>query len=400
MRFRSLLFLVYVAILLPCAGVPRAQESGEPQRLRIHIGKIRQEIALHQEKVDDADREERDLLSELQRIDESIGARLDKITQLEHQVLDQEILIRTKEHELEQAMAEGATVREHLQQRLRAFYLTGKVSFLNVTFSRRNLPELMIFHDAFSAMLNDNQKVIIHYRETAEKIRQSKQVHILEQVVQQKFLEQINEERQELELVRKEKEELLAKIRTRKGLYQQALKEMQKAETDLAATLLKLKEREERRLRGFLLNKGKLPKPVEGLLVHTFSGKDPGKANRISATDAGITIKTKDKAKVRAVYGGKVVFAGYMRGFGKMIVIDHGLQYYTVTARFEHLTVHEGEEVQQGQVLGSTGELATLFNDGLYFEIRHVDTSLDPLLWLQPGAYTATLSAGNPNDEP
>ena len=69
-----------------------------------------------------------------------------------------------------------------------------------------------------------------------------------------------------------------------------------------------------------------------------------------------------------------------------MIIVDHDLQYYTVTARLDDLKVHEGETVTQGQVIGTAGEMATLFGKGLYFEIRHGSIAEDPLPWLQAGS--------------
>jgi septal ring factor EnvC (AmiA/AmiB activator) len=104
----------------------------------------------------------------------------------------------------------------------------------------------------------------------------------------------------------------------------------------------------------------------------------------------GITINTPTGTEVRAVFAGEVIFAGYMRGYGKMIIIDHDQQYYTVTARFDDLRVREGDQVSQGQVIGTAGEMATLFGKGLYFEIRHGTVAEDPLAWLRPRSFTGS----------
>ena len=74
-----------------------------------------------------------------------------------------------------------------------------------------------------------------------------------------------------------------------------------------------------------------------------------------------------------------------MRGYGKMVIIDHDQEYYSVTARFNELHVKEGDLVKQGQVIGLTGKNATIFGKGLYFEIRHGEVAEDPLDWLKPG---------------
>jgi septal ring factor EnvC (AmiA/AmiB activator) len=99
----------------------------------------------------------------------------------------------------------------------------------------------------------------------------------------------------------------------------------------------------------------------------------------------GITISTPDRTEAYAVYDGEVLFAGTMRGYGKMVIIDHDQEYYSVTARFNELHVKEGDLVKQGQVIGLTGKNATLFGKGLYFEIRHGEVAENPLDWFKPG---------------
>ena len=85
---------------------------------------------------------------------------------------------------------------------------------------------------------------------------------------------------------------------------------------------------------------------------------------------------------------GEVTFSGYLRGFGNTVIIHHGFEYYTVTSRIEKILVKKGQKVKQGQSIGVMGDTATLFDEGLYFEIRHGSESEDPLLWLNPDKLT------------
>jgi murein DD-endopeptidase MepM/ murein hydrolase activator NlpD len=74
-----------------------------------------------------------------------------------------------------------------------------------------------------------------------------------------------------------------------------------------------------------------------------------------------------------------------MSGYGKMVIVEHDQQYYTVSARFDDIQVREGDSVKQGQVIGTTGDTDTPFGQGLYFEIRRGAQPENPLDWLQPG---------------
>ena len=113
---------------------------------------------------------------------------------------------------------------------------------------------------------------------------------------------------------------------------------------------------------------------------------EPGSAADAAPFAHGITIGVSGEQEVRAVYGGVVIYADYMPGYGKMVIIEHAQQYYTVTAKFAKIRVGEKTRVAQGDVLGTTDSFATLVGKGLYFEIRHGAIAEDPIEWLKPGS--------------
>jgi septal ring factor EnvC (AmiA/AmiB activator) len=86
--------------------------------------------------------------------------------------------------------------------------------------------------------------------------------------------------------------------------------------------------------------------------------------------------------EIKAVYDGKIIHAGYLRGYGNLVIIDHGQQYFSMIARIADIYKKEGTRIKQGEILGMTGEVDVLYGDGLHFEIRKGSTPEDPLLWL------------------
>ncbi len=143
---------------------------------------------------------------------------------------------------------------------------------------------------------------------------------------------------------------------------------------------LALFQREALRIIADVQARGKLPPPVWGQVVGRF--QDPA-GDDYPALTKGLSIKTAERVDVFAVYGGTVIFAGSMRGYGKLVIIEHDRQYHTVTARLGEVAVREGDAVKQGQVIGAT---AAVSERGLYFEIRRGAMAEDPLRWLQPGS--------------
>ncbi|MEA2116236.1 MAG: peptidoglycan DD-metalloendopeptidase family protein [Thermodesulfobacteriota bacterium] len=379
-----------LSIVLSAALPHFAQTADNKQAAKnvtIDIGRLHQGIVKHQDKIRQSDEKKVSVLDELEQIDNNIRQQKEKIATLHDQLLSQEKLITQKEEELKQAEVARDTVLEHLQKRLESFYLMGKTGILNVTFSSRNLPELMLFSDSYKRLISYDRSVIDKYRETVGELQRARQTQELEKSIMQDFIGQAEEEKKALYALRMDKETLLARIKTQKGLYELALKEMHKAESDLGQTLASIKKKQEIKRIGFLLNKGKLPPPVKGTLVHGF-GEIPRKGLRKSEKTKGITIKTSVDATVRAVYKGKIVFAGYKRGFGKMVIINHGVKHYTVSSRLDTILVKKGSNVAQGKKIGTTGGMATLFERGLYFQVRHESKPLDPLKWLKSGSYS------------
>jgi septal ring factor EnvC (AmiA/AmiB activator) len=99
----------------------------------------------------------------------------------------------------------------------------------------------------------------------------------------------------------------------------------------------------------------------------------------------GIDFAAPAGASVRAVAPGEVRFAGWFRGYGKMVIVDHGEGYFTVSAHLDEIQVAVGDEVQADRALGTVGDTGSLAGPLLYFEIRHGSEPLDPSRWLAGG---------------
>ncbi len=357
---------------------------------RIHIGKLEHEIQHHLEKIRQNSKREISLLSELQQIDEKLHTDKKKLADLTQQLAEQQKLLEVETKKLDRITSARDTVRLHLEKRLRSFYLMGKTGFLNVAFSRKNLPELMLFNDAYKQMLQYDQTIIRKYRTIITDLTKAKQEIELQKNILADLVRQAEKEEQTLQVVRLEKSRLLTRIKSQKGLYEQAIREMQRAEHDLTKTIARLQQKKKNKKRGFLLNKGRMQGPVEGQLVVRFGEMvDDGSSK-------GIIIHTEENTPVVSIYTGKILFAGYKLGYGNMVIIDHGLGYYTITAHLDNILVKNGDRVLGGQQIGTTGDMATLFSKGLYFEIRKNSTTLDPLVWLSANAYPKLIPLPRP----
>jgi septal ring factor EnvC (AmiA/AmiB activator) len=130
----------------------------------------------------------------------------------------------------------------------------------------------------------------------------------------------------------------------------------------------------------FATLKGKLPWPGQGELINQF-GAIYGDGN---LERQGITIASIEGSPVRAVHGGRVVFADWLRGSGLLLIIDHGEGYMSLYAHNETLTRKTGAWVNAGESIATVGNSGGQAETGIYFEIRYNGTPQNPGDWFAP----------------
>ncbi|HEX5767454.1 MAG TPA: peptidoglycan DD-metalloendopeptidase family protein [Burkholderiales bacterium] len=125
--------------------------------------------------------------------------------------------------------------------------------------------------------------------------------------------------------------------------------------------------------------RGKLVLPVRGELTQRF-----GAPRGAAGTEAkGVFIRAPQGQPVRAIAKGQVVYADWMRGFGNLLIVDHGESYLSIYANNESLLKEPGETVSPGEPIATTGSSGGNEQTGLYFEMRHLGRAFDPLSWVK-----------------
>jgi len=364
-----------------------AQPAQDISAFKGEINQLQRGILRQEEKVTETQIAERNILSELEALDKKIGKQQEKLQTLEIKMLKQQGMIEREEENLRTIRAKKDIVEDHLKKRITAYYTMGDIGLLNATFSTKTLPELLTFNDAFEVLIEYDQELIKIFRTTIDQVVRVKTALDLEKSILEDFLTQTIQEKEELHKTKSDQQALLAHIRTQEKLHKQAILEMQQASENLAASIVKMKKKSPIIERRFLADKGRLPPPVNGKLITLFHQEKINKLG-ISRKSEGIEIQAPDGTDIAAVSDGEVVFSGYLRGYGNTVIIHHGYQYYTVTSRIEKILVEKGQKVKRKERIGVMGDTATLFDEGLYFEIRHERESMDPLVWLRAGGLT------------
>jgi len=122
--------------------------------------------------------------------------------------------------------------------------------------------------------------------------------------------------------------------------------------------------------------RGKLRLPARGDITGRF-----GEAREGGSAWRGVFIRAAEGTPVHAVATGTVVFSGWLRGFGNLLIVDHGNEYLTVYGNNQAILKQVGDNVTGGEAVASAGSSGGQAETGIYFELRHRGSPVDPLQW-------------------
>ena len=387
---------------------PKQQQEIIEKNARIR--KLQEGIIEHKIKILDSKEQEKTLLGELEKIENELQHLVKMLADLRAESEEQEMLLADSQEYLYQVLKEKKAHQIHVKNRLAAYYRLGAVGLMNVLFSTESLPELLDFNEYFSIMVQRDHAIIKEYLAQIHESNKAREELAREKLRLMKLADEVSVKENELNQIQLEKNMLLQQVNTEQHLYEQAIHEIEEAASDLAATLHRLQtaatpsptvqssnlsnstERKNNPMEipvaqeGFPAQKGLLDPPAQGPVITLFGQQIKGKFDS-SLTSQGIDIKARNGEEIRAVYDGKIVHSGYLRGYGNLLIIDHGQQYFSLVSRAADLYKKEGTRVIKGEAVGMTGDGDPLFGEGLHFEIRKGSNPEDPLLWLKKDAF-------------
>ncbi|AHE99720.1 peptidase M23 [Thioalkalivibrio paradoxus ARh 1] len=128
----------------------------------------------------------------------------------------------------------------------------------------------------------------------------------------------------------------------------------------------------------FAARRGSMARPVDGATLHRYGGS---RGSGVHARWRGDVFEAGEDAPVQAVHRGRVVYADWMRGYGFLVILDHGDGYLTLYGNNRELLVRQGAVVERGAVIARAGATSAVIAPGLYFELRHRGETLNPASW-------------------
>lgn len=341
---------------------------------------IKKEISQKKKSVRKAERKERSILAIIDSINEEIDNLEREEGELRRAHEETKNRILEIQSELESIEKELLIEKERVSRRLVALFKAQQWGYLPVLLKVDNLSNLLIHYKFLNILIGYDKGLIDGLKQNYERKKQNlEKLSRLESVLKQQA-ENLENRKRELLLKKNEKNVILAKIREEKLLYHSAIRELEESTRKLEDMLKEFSGTSEESDTEFVSRMGMLRMPVNGVIVKSF-GKEVDPRFHTVIYRKGIVIKAEDNSEVRAIFGGSVAFAGSFSGYGKLIIIKHGENYYSVYARLSDIYKKEGEKVKEGEMIGRVGTSGLFKEQGLYFELRKGGKPLDPELW-------------------
>ncbi len=349
-------------------------EKDLTQRMK-DLKDVKKEISLTKEKEKKIQGKETSILESLNALETELYKKEEQLSQMEVR------LGRTKER-LQQTKSQIAALnggmertKEELFSRLIALYKRERVPPATFLLTSQSYPDLLRTDKFLRVIIHYDARLIDTYRyQVALKSKYQEELS-QDQSQWERNISEVEKTKKEIKKVRIEKQVLLKSIQNQKVVYQKVIGELEGRAKDLQALIHKLEREKSLLAYGKSRQefpKGKLMPPVQGKVISLF--KERGQN--------GIEIKAPVGTEIRAVLPGKILYAAWFKGFGNVVIIDHGDHMFTIYGYASQLSKKEGDVISQGETIALVGSTGSLKGPCLYFEIRHQGKPQDPMKWV------------------
>jgi septal ring factor EnvC (AmiA/AmiB activator) len=366
---------------LLASQLPAQQDVSEFEK---RLAKVNEDIRVLRTRIEEATKRESQILSQLERI---VLSR--KLVRNELSALN----LRSEKlnKELSATRETIAVLRQKLRREQRSIektlvtlYKYGRFDFVQFLLQAQNMSAVFSESRHLTLLARHQQDVIADYFNTMAELRTAEAAQEKQKAEVAGLIAESSRKRQELEAQEAESRALVQEIRKNREKYVQALEEQKDRARQLQTLMDRLASQEivlPFRFVPLYEKKGKLPWPISGKVITRF-GIEPYLNTR--TMNNGIEIAPpKDDMIVHSIHPGKVVYADYFQGYGNLLIVDHGMNYYSLYGHCDEFLVKKGDFVREEQPIALAGDLGSLKGVSLYLEIRYKSKPLDPLQWLK-----------------
>lgn len=326
------------------------------------------------------------ILGELERLDKALSEKEEELADIGSSLTK----LKQKTQDVDGRVMELQQKRERLswllKQRLAAMYKMKKGGVMQSLFLSNPVNDIARRYKYINKIVAYDGDLLKEYEENQLLLETEKQ-RLKEFEIEVLLLkDELKHKKNETEEKKDKKRTILKDIRKKKGMQLAAIREMEDASKELQSFLDRFgNDMAEKTLNshvvGFAAMRGHLPMPIDGKIVSMYGKVEHPKFHTVTFNN-GVEIAANIGAEVKSVYNGRVAYSGWFRGYGKVVIIDHGDGYYTLFARLSKIVRDINSTVGKGDVIALVGDTGSIKEPHLYFEVRQKGVPLDPLNWM------------------
>lgn len=283
--------------------------------------------------------------------------------------------------ELEDATQKLADTKEQVRARIKRMYMQGDSSFLSVLVGSGDVGEIASRQFVMQKIAEQDKKVFLNYAALRDqvhdkKVEADKLVHRVATLMDTQ-----QQQQQALKGAKKRKSDYLDDLRARKDQIQDLLRQFEADEASIESQIRAYQRRTSRGGAPTKYTGGRLSSPVHGRMTSNF-GMRYHPILKINRLHAGCDFGAPTGTPIYAAASGTVIQATYMRGYGNVVMIDHGGGLSTVYAHCSRLGVSSGQHVNRGQQIANVGSTGLATGPHLHFEVRINGKPVNPRNYL------------------
>lgn len=375
-----LAFGIGLTYLMAAAAFADEDDTGstgdELKQLRQRIDQLRREVANTRDRYDKA-------RSELRTVDLRISKHVRELKYIHFRLGQQDRRLGQLYHDRRRYKKDLAVQRKLLGRQIHAAYIMGRQAYLKLLLSEddpaaagRTLKYYEYFNRSRSELINRANIALARFEQNKRDIdREKKRLTELREYSQKKKAELESDSRQRRLMVASLNQQLQGKTSSLNRMLEdeRQLQRLLDGIGKVMPDVLNIKKTQQ----AFRSLKGKLTWPAAGTVQRLYGRKRGGS----KASWNGIIIQAKEGGEVHAVSHGRVAYADWLRGYGLLLIIDHGDGYMSLYGHNQSLFKETGDWVEAGEAIATIGNSGGHTRSGLYFEIRHDGKPANPVNW-------------------
>lgn len=339
---------------------------------------------------------------ELGQIEKSLREKEASLATLGRDLREVEGQLGTTQRGIETVRGDAERKKQQIKGRLSALYKGGEIGAARMFFSSESFPQMAENLRFMKSVLTNDRKLFAEYNSEIDRLRELKGNLERDAVRKEKIKTNIELKKLEIEDEKRKKASYLVKVRADKKSYLASIRELEANARRLQAMVEKLEAKNRKSYtvkgnksvvgggaplplipdKGFGSQKGRLSMPAKGEVVEGFGRHKHPQFDSFTVSN-GISIAAPTGSDIRSVYDGQVIFADYFKGYGNMLILDHGGGYFSLYAHAARIMKKVGASVARNEVVASVGDTDSTRGPLLYFEIRYQGKPVNPSAWVR-----------------